>query len=427
MQTKKKSKRSAKNCPAENNAGDRAVGPAGVVQLTNLIAVLYGLLDLVVQHLPSNDKLFFALVCKAFRDDIFKTHGRCIVEKLRLGKENHLRRFSTDASAIFSTKARMLWGMQRAGFRPNFLEECFNFDGREFFLKRGRNTKRTIQIMAEKGAKYGSIPTIDLAYKEPGAYQFFRRHYDIIINIAASAGKTEVIKWFYKLNMEFSAISMAKAAKAGHLDALIYMCEQDDRWEGEPEIEMDCRTPKAAAEMGFLNIIEYIFVHDENLMRSEETWMTALQFGHLHILKFLNEHYRDEYYAPSARSLEEPLVPGQIGPKDETCHIAAAHGFLHIVKWVVLEAKFFNGTQKDQWDHQTTEEAAAYNEKDVLEWAVRNGCDFYPARCRVRAEINGHIEAQGGDFSVIAWLDYIRDEFCGGNETMHLFELPLNF
>jgi hypothetical protein len=376
---------------------------------TDSCTIPYEALDPIIKSLHDDDVLFVAMTCRNLRDAIYLLYNkRHIKETLRVGKPVNLRRWSTKIKVVFISRSRALWAMQRFTDPGScVLEEYFRFDAD---VHKKQKPKLFSEILSRRGAKYGFIAIMELAAEIITTNEYFIKtagNIDFcksVIKTAAAHGNFNIIEWFQDRNFDFDKSAVDTAAKYGQYETLVWMSEEGDA--DRLDWYMDTRTAYNAAIGGCSKCFEYVLgqLYNEELLDTinDNVYKAALQGGYAVILGMLTDVCADEQFED---------------PKEETCHRGARDGFFSVVQWAHNAGL--------AWDYRTTEEAAGNGHKNILEWAVLHQCAFRPGECRMRAVENEMRAVENS--SVIAWLDYIRDNFFNGAESMDVVVMPPRF
>ncbi|KAF0692679.1 Aste57867_16264 [Aphanomyces stellatus] len=159
----------------------------------------------------------------------------------------------------------------------------------------------------------------------------------------------------------------------GHLDAVKYIHSHDGVF---PATAID-----AAATNGHLDIVQWLRTNTDATC-SYIALLGAARNGHMAIVHFLIEHFRDKFGRPD---LGNPFKKVEFA-----IHVASENGHLEIVKYLVAH-------HIDDGVGGTIDQAAAYGHLHIIQWLVENGVDECKPRAADLAACNGHLH-------VVEWL-----------------------
>ena len=187
------------------------------------------------------------------------------------------------------------------------------------------------------------------------------------INMAASQGNLEMVKYCVANECPIDKWACARAAKNGHLELLKWARE-------EKKCEWSAGPINAAARQGNLDMVKYCVANECPI--DVEACACAARYGHLECLKYL----RQEAKAPWDSS---------------TASRAAENGHLHILEYLV-ERKY------DQYSTRVCWEAAGNGHLDCLKYLHETAKAPWNFRAVRVARENKHFEC----------VQYLLDNNC---------------
>jgi hypothetical protein len=147
---------------------------------------------------------------------------------------------------------------------------------------------------------------------------------------------------------------------------------------------------------GNLNMVKYAILH--GCSPDNRTCISAAEYGHLHILKFL-EGYGYKYknmFACDAAALHgnlkmlKWLINNNYPLEEGICGSAACGGHINIIKWLMKN-----------WDciidEETCEDAIMWGQLDTLKWLIEQKCPMNPDGCYLQA-------GRDNKYDIIEWL-----------------------
>ena len=146
------------------------------------------------------------------------------------------------------------------------------------------------------------------------------------INMAASQGNLEMVKYCVAKKCPIDWRTCARAAESGHLECLKYLHE-------EAKAPWESHTAAWAAQNGHLHILEYL-VERKYDQYSEFACENAAKYGHLDCLKYLRET-AVELFGRARRSQEKPPGMFTIPPRQQlsspTRLVLRRRNFTHLI------------------------------------------------------------------------------------------------
>jgi hypothetical protein len=249
----------------------------------------------------------------------------------------------------------------------------------------------------------------------------------LAIDAAASGGHLETVCWLHQhvTHGRCTTNAMDNAALHGHFDVVRFL--HINRCEGCSTNAMD-----GAAKNGHLQIVRFL-----DKYRIEGCSTKALEYassnGHLHVVVYLTERHLcsitesaingaasnghvevlrhlvsvcppisfDQAYKVAASRGHLPVVQllfDKVGDLD-VCHIACAHGHLHLLQWLYVR-------RKQNFCANLYDFAAEGGHLKILEWLHEQPVQ---ADCSQNAM---NLAAQNGHLTTIQWLHHHRTEGC---------------
>ncbi len=238
---------------------------------------------------------------------------------------------------------------------------------------------------------------------------YMRNYNKYIVPVLARFGGFKLLKKFvknyYNINKSYCDVSsvLTNAVIGGHLDIVIWARLYGCEWYEATFI--------SAAEYGHLHIIKYLSKHMYS--KSIELCPSAALHGHLDILIWAKDH--------------------GFRCNENICRNAAIGGHLEILKWAINNKCYFDESivyyfaahenklniikwmheNNYEWDYKTCNGAAENGNLELLKWLMENGCGFIEDICSSAAK--------SGNLDMLKWLKEIgcklNQEVCT-NATM---------
>ena len=322
-------------------------------------------LIVILSYIKPNKYLIVALVCKYFKDILFKLYGAGYQLKVNLNyltSNMDLLTYAFNIHIPNKFKNKLCSSASSHG----------NIDGLIFLYERGYLLDKESAVQAAKygkleclkfiskidiklltkyackrAATYGHLDCLKFIYENRGNYVFDKN----VSMTAAGNGHLECLMYLHKFGCPWNVFCASEAAKNGHIDCLKYAI-----FSNCPHNAYIC---ELAAKNGHLECFKFSLRVNYRYL-TVRAFYSALSNGHLEIIKFIfNSKIKGRAYTHN-----------DINP----CNIAAQNGHLEILEYLHLN--------KCAWNETTCFLATRFGHLNCLRYCYENDCPINIENCK---------------------------------------------
>ena len=229
------------------------------------------------------------------------------------------------------------------------------------------------------------------AVKDRGIKQLSAAQQDEVMGQFAAAGDQQGLQWMHKQLRRIPATVVVAAACTGKLNVLI--------WAKAHGCSIEHPALCSAARHGRLDVIQWLEERgDIDVITMDSMHVLAALGGQLNVLRWAKS--KVAYTMDTSAVSKAAVAKGHLGVlswmqeeglalTNDACAVAARHGQLEVLMWLREEPS-------ENWDAQTTMQAARAGHLQLLQWALDHSCPW--------DDRNLFYAAYAGQADVVQWV-----------------------